>query len=144
MYDVLSQNCFNLNISTCLFFPFPTQGFSYYFSDTPDITSYLSFPVGSSMDRFCVSKAGDPLPILGQEIKEDDEFLKQRKKGGMKILWSTEHVYTLGLWSAYVDWVDWQIQGFPGMKLNFFICSSHPQFLHNSFLISSAFSMRKG
>ena len=68
------------------------------------------------MDRFCVTKAGDPLPILGQAIKEDDEFLKQRKKG-MKILWSTEHVYTLGLWSAYVDWVDWQIQGFPGTKL---------------------------
>ena len=72
------------------------------------------------MDRFCVSKVGDPLPILGQEIKEDEEFLKQRKKGGMKILWSTDHVYTLGLWSAYVDWVDWQIQGFPGTKLIFF------------------------
>ena len=139
MYEMSYHIIVNLNISTCLPFPFPTQGFSYYFSDTPDSNSYLSFPVVTSMDRFCISKASDTLPILGQEIKEDDEFLKQRKKGGMKIMWSTEHVYTLGLWSAYVDWVDWQIQGFPGTKLiYFYMLFTSPiltQFIPNIFCI---------
>jgi len=51
------------------------------------------------MDRFNVTNIGDPLPILGQEITEDPETLKQRKKG-MKIQWNTNSVYTMALWSG--------------------------------------------
>ena len=91
------------------------QGFSYYFSDTPDTSSFLSFPVGTSMDRFSATKVGEPLPILGQEIVEDPETIKQRKKG-MKIEWRTDEVYTMALWSAYVDWIDWKFLNFPGIR----------------------------
>jgi hypothetical protein len=54
------------------------------------------------MDRFNATKLGDPLPILGQAIAEDAETMKQRKKGG-KIEWSTDHVYTMALWSGKRD-----------------------------------------
>lgn len=51
------------------------------------------------MDRFNATKIGDQLPILGQEITEDPETIKQRKKG-MKIQWNTDSVYTMALWSG--------------------------------------------
>ena len=67
------------------------------------------------MDRFNATLIGEPLPILGQEIVEDHEMIKQRKKG-TKIEWSTDYVYTMAIWSAYVDWIDWQILNFPGIR----------------------------
>ena len=67
------------------------------------------------MDRFHATKIGDTLPILGQEIIEDSETIKQRKKG-MKINWNTDSVYTMALWSAYADWSAWQILNFPGIR----------------------------
>jgi len=58
-----------------------------------------SFPVGTSMGRFHATKMGDQVPVLGQEITEDPETVKQRKKG-MMIQWNTDSVYTMALWSG--------------------------------------------
>ncbi len=51
------------------------------------------------MDRFHVTKMGDQVPVLGQEITEDPETVKQRKKG-VNIQWNTDSVYTMALWSG--------------------------------------------
>mmetsp|Transcript_31229 Transcript_31229/g.66068 ORF Transcript_31229/g.66068 Transcript_31229/m.66068 type:complete len:1880 (+) Transcript_31229:299-5938(+) len=94
------------------------QGFTYFLSDSVESgPSYLSFPVGTSMDRFHAAKVdgGESLPVLGQEIPEDAESMKLRKKGA-KIEWNMGCVYTMALWSAYFDWIDWQILNFPGIR----------------------------
>jgi len=93
------------------------QGITSFLSDSlKSGPSYLSFPVGTSMDRFHAADIGEgPLPVLGQEIPEDAESMKQRKKGA-KIEWDTGKVYTMALWSAYFDWLDWQILNFPGIR----------------------------
>ena len=91
------------------------HGFSYYLSDSPDSPSYLSFPVGTSMDRFTTTKPGQPLPELGKDIKEDKDIMKERKKG-KKIEWNVDDVYTMAIWSAYLDWVDWKLMNFPGIR----------------------------
>jgi len=70
------------------------------------------------MDRFTATKRGEPLPELGKEIVEDKDTMKERKKG-KKIEWNVDDVYTMAMWSAYLDWVDWQLMNFPGIpKLN--------------------------
>jgi len=92
------------------------QGFTYVISDSAeDGPSYLSFPVGTSMDRFNAARPGEPLPVLGKEVVEDAESMKLRKRGA-QIEWNTESTYTMALWSAYVDWIDWQILNFPGIR----------------------------
>ena len=100
-------------------------GFGYYFSSSENNSvdgkhktpSYLSFPVGSSMDRFVASRPGEEVPCLGREIWEDPDRLKRRKRGEKGVVvWNTEDTYTMALWSAYVDWVDWQILNFPGIR----------------------------
>ncbi|KAL7498709.1 hypothetical protein ACHAWT_008068 [Skeletonema menzelii] len=101
--------------STALKFVKKTNpGFSYYLSESHDCPSYLSFPVGTSMDRFTATKPGQPLPELGKEIVENKDDMKERKKG-KKIDWNLDDVYTMSLWSAYLDWVDWQLMNFPGV-----------------------------
>ena len=91
------------------------QGFGYHFSDSSDNPSYLSFPVGTSMDRFVATEPGGIVPELGKEIYEDFETMKKRKRGGA-IEWNMEDTYTMALWSAYFDWIDWQILNFPGIR----------------------------
>ena len=91
------------------------KGFSYYISESHDYPSYSSFPVGTSMDRFTVSKPGEPLPELGRDIIEDEATMKERKRGKTIIEWNTDDVYTMSLWSAYLDWTDWQLMNFPGI-----------------------------
>ncbi|KAL7550235.1 hypothetical protein ACHAWF_013474 [Thalassiosira exigua] len=97
------------------------QGFTYHLSDAPgddgggDTTSYLSFPVGTSMDRFHEARPGETPPALGGEIPEDPESARRRKRG-TPIEWITRRTYTMALWSAYMDWVDWQILNFPGVR----------------------------
>jgi hypothetical protein len=91
------------------------MGFGYHFSDSSDSPSYLAFPVGTSMDRFVATKPGDKAPKLGKEIFEDPDTMKKRKKGA-QIEWNTDDTYTMALWSAYFDWVDWQILNFPGIR----------------------------
>lgn len=91
------------------------QGFSYYISESLDSPSYLSFPIGTSMDRFAVTKPGEPVPNLGEEVIEDVDTMRQRKKG-KKIEWNVNDVYTMAVWSAYLDWIDWKLMNFPGIR----------------------------
>lgn len=91
------------------------QGFSYYISESLDSPSYLSFPIGTSMDRFAVTKPGESVPNLGEEIIEDVDTMRQRKKG-KKIEWNVNDVYTMAVWSAYIDWIDWKLMNFPGIR----------------------------
>lgn len=101
--------------STALKFVKKTNpGFSFYLSESYDSPSYLSFPVSTSMDRFTATKPGQPLPELGKEILENKDAMKERKKG-KKIDWNLDDVYTMSLWSAYLDWVDWELMNFPGV-----------------------------
>lgn len=103
-------------VNTALKFVKKTNhGFGYYFSDSSDSPSYLSFPVGTSMDRFVATKPGEEVPQLGREIVEDPDAMKKRKRGGL-IEWNTEDTYTMALWSAYFDWIEWQILNFPGIR----------------------------
>ena len=91
------------------------QGFSYHISDTADSPSFLSFPIGTSMDRFCETLPGETPPSLGHEIGEDESKMKLRKKGA-KIDWKLDRTYTMAIWSAYLDWIDWQLMNFPGIR----------------------------
>ena len=77
---------------------------------------HLAFPVETCIDRFVQTKPGDTPPKLGGEIFEDPSMLKNRKKGGVVINWNLEDTFTLVVYSSYVDWCDWKIQGLPGIR----------------------------
>lgn len=91
-------------------------GFSYYLSDSYDRPSYLSFPVGTSMDRFTSTQPGQSdLPQLGKDIVENKESRLQRMKG-KRIDWNVDDVYTMSFSSMYLDFIDWKLMNFPGLK----------------------------
>ena len=91
-------------------------GFSYYLSDSHDRPSYLSFPVGTSMDRFTSTQPDQlDLPVLGKDIVEDKDSRLQRMKG-KKIDWNVDDVYTMSFSSMYLDFIDWKLMNFPGLK----------------------------
>eukprot|EP00985_Skeletonema_marinoi_P021432 scaffold13148_cov123-Skeletonema_marinoi.AAC.1 len=91
-------------------------GFSYYLSESHDRPSYLSFPVGTSMDRFTATKPGESnMPELGKDIVENKESMQQRKKG-KKIEWNVDDVYTMSFSSMYLDFIEWKLMNFPGLK----------------------------
>jgi hypothetical protein len=75
----------------------------------------MSFTAEGSLDRLVVTKAGDPVPALGGELYENPESIKYRKKGGL-VDWNTEDTYTMALWSAYVDFLDWRVINLPGIR----------------------------
>lgn len=76
---------------------------------------HMSFPVELSMDRLVVSKPGETIPVLGGAIHEDPEAMKHRKKGGL-IDWNLEDTYSMALWTAYVDFLDWRVINLPGIR----------------------------
>lgn len=79
--------------------------------------THLSFPVEASMDRIVISKPGDELPKLGQELMETPESVKRRRKLGAGCIdWNTEDTYTMCLWSAYMDWIKWKCLNVPGVR----------------------------
>lgn len=91
-------------------------GFSYYLSDSYDRPSYLSFPVGTSMDRFTSTQPGQlDLPQLGKDIVENKESRLQRMNG-KRIDWNVDDVYTMSFSSMYLDFIDWKLMNFPGLK----------------------------
>ncbi len=93
------------------------------------------------MDRINITKLGEPLPKLGQEIPEDPEQMKRRKKGG-KIDWRTDYVYTMAFWSAYIDWLDWQLD-MPGIRPLTFTRLSGYQPIELTFFTTPSDSERK-
>eukprot|EP00934_Nitzschia_sp_Nitz4_P005934 Nitzschia sp. Nitz4//scaffold143_size57137//47798//52921//NITZ4_006522-RA/size57137-processed-gene-0.41-mRNA-1//1//CDS//3329536470//5924//frame0 len=76
---------------------------------------HMSFTVEYSLDRLVVTKPGEKPPELGNAIVEDPEALKQRKKGA-PVDWNLEDTYTMALWSAYVDFIDWKVLNLPGIR----------------------------
>ena len=76
---------------------------------------HMSFTVEGSLDRLVVTKPGQKPPELGKPIHEDPESIKRRKKGVL-IDWNTKDTYTMALWSAYVDFLDWKVLNLPGIR----------------------------
>lgn len=79
--------------------------------------THLSFPVEASMDRIIITKPGEPLPELGTELFESNESVKRRRRiGAGSVDWNLEDTYTMCLWSAYCDWIQWKSMNVPGMS----------------------------
>jgi hypothetical protein len=76
---------------------------------------HMSFTVEGSLDRLVVSKPGETPPQLGTAIEEDPELMKARRKGA-PVDWNLEDTYTMALWSAYVDFLDWRVINLPGIR----------------------------
>jgi hypothetical protein len=79
--------------------------------------THLSFPVEASMDRIVITKPGEVPPTMGQELPETDASVKRRRKQGAgSIDWNTTDTYTMCLWSAYVDWIQWRCMNVTGVR----------------------------
>jgi hypothetical protein len=79
--------------------------------------THLSFPVEASMDRIVVTKQGEEPPKLGYDIFESNASVKRRRKmGSGSVDWNTEDTYTLCLWSAYCDWIQWKSMNVLGVR----------------------------
>ena len=97
-------------------------GFHYSWGTHDDGTgtyekTHLSFPVEASMDRIVITKPGETLPTLGEELEESTESVKRRRKlGAGSVEWNTENTYTMCLWSAYADWIKWKSFNVPGVS----------------------------
>jgi Protein of unknown function (DUF1769) len=76
---------------------------------------HMSFPVEMSMDRVVATKPDETPPTLGDVIYEDPESIKARKKGA-PVDWNLEDTYTLALWTAYVDFLEWRVINLPGIR----------------------------
>ena len=76
---------------------------------------HMAFPVEEGMNRLVATKPGQVPPALGEEIVEDVESIKRRKKE-LRYPWNLEDTYTLSLWSAYVDFLDWRCINLPGIR----------------------------
>jgi hypothetical protein len=79
--------------------------------------THLSFPVEASMDRIVITKPGETPPELGHELYESNESVKRRRRmGAGSVDWNLEDTYTMCLWSAYCDWIQWKSLNVPGIK----------------------------
>jgi hypothetical protein len=79
--------------------------------------THLSFPVEASMDRIVITKAGDEPPPLGSELYESPESIKRRRRTGAgSVPWNTTDTFTMCLWSAYCDWIQWKSLNVPGVS----------------------------
>ena len=76
---------------------------------------HMAFTVEGSLDRLVVTKPGEHPPELGTVIHEDPESVKRRKKG-ITVDWNTEDIYTMALWTSYVDFIDWKVLNLPGIR----------------------------
>ncbi|GMH95851.1 hypothetical protein TrST_g6287 [Triparma strigata] len=79
----------------------------------------VAFPLVYAVDRLVVNEEGDPgLPEIGKSIEgESEEQVKKRKKGlGPPIVFETTKIYSIALWSAFVDWVKWRVCNIPGVR----------------------------
>jgi hypothetical protein len=78
--------------------------------------THLSFPIEASMGKIVITKPGETPPPLGKELPESDESILRRKRlGGGCIPWNCEDTYTMCLWSAYVDWIQWKCMNVIGV-----------------------------
>ena len=79
--------------------------------------THLSFPVEASMDRIVITKPGETPPQLGHELYESNESVKRRRRTGAGCVdWNLDDTYTMCLWSAYCDWIQWKSLNVPGVR----------------------------
>ena len=76
---------------------------------------FFAFPIDTTLHRIVITKPGEELPILGQDVHEDAEVLKKRLKGLEPIVYNTEDTYTLCLWNDQVDFVSWKAMNLPAV-----------------------------
>merc|ERR1712156_17371 len=75
---------------------------------------HFAFPIETSFDRIAITKAGDKPPTLGEDVYEDPISMKERKNG-KRIDFNTEDTYTICIWSAYLDYVQWKAMNLPAV-----------------------------
>jgi hypothetical protein len=79
--------------------------------------THLSFPVEASMDRIVITKPGESPPELGHALHETNASVKRRRRmGAGSVDWNLEDTYTMCLWSAYCDWIDWKCMNVVGVR----------------------------
>jgi hypothetical protein len=76
---------------------------------------HMAFGVERSMTRIIVTKPGQGAPPeLGSTLPDEDpDHLKSRTKTGI-VDWNTEDTYTMAVWTAYFDFLQWKSLNFPG------------------------------
>jgi len=77
---------------------------------------HFTLMLETSADRFIITKAGRVAPQLGTELYEEPDAIKRRKKGIDLPEYNTEDTYTLSVWSAYVDFIQWKCLNLPGIR----------------------------
>lgn len=92
---------------------------------------HLAFPLEFAIDRLHITQPSESPPPLGGEIFEDASEVKARKKGapGSFLGWNTKDIYTMALWSAYID--------FPSVRfclLHYVIMYFYVRFLQYHFI----------
>jgi Protein of unknown function (DUF1769) len=79
--------------------------------------THLSFPVEASMDRIVITKPGESPPALGYALHETNASIKRRRRmGAGSVDWNLEDTFTMCLWSAYCDWIQWKSMNVPGVR----------------------------
>lgn len=76
---------------------------------------HMAFPIEEGMSRIIITKEGETIPTLGGTLRETDEDTARRKKGG-KIVPELGVTYTMALWSAYFDYIQWKCINLPGIR----------------------------
>lgn len=89
--------------------------FHYNVTGNSEELPHMAFPVEQGMNRVVATAPEQVPPTLGGAIEESDESVHRRKKGGT-VNWNTSDTYTLSLWSAYVDFLDWKVLNLPGIR----------------------------
>ena len=80
-------------------------------------TTHLSFPVEASMDRIVITKPGETPPELGHPLHETTASVRRRRRmGSGSVDWNLEDTYTMCLWSAYADWIQWKCMNVVGVR----------------------------
>jgi Protein of unknown function, DUF547/Protein of unknown function (DUF1769) len=88
---------------------------AYSITGSEEENPHMAFSVEIGMPCIIVTKPGETLPTLGEDLVEDPERLKRRLKTGL-VDWNTEDTYTMAMYTSYFDFLSWQSMNFPGIK----------------------------
>lgn len=68
---------------------------------------FMAFPIDQGMNKVIRTDPLDKPPTLGGELPESNV---------KEIRWNLDDTYTMALWSAYVDFLDWKCLNLPGIR----------------------------
>lgn len=113
-------------VTTCMvFMKKMSPSFHFNMTSTPNPTdkangkyetTHMAFEVDKVLDRLAITKPGETPPTLGGTIPEDPERTKARREGKYQVDWNTDDIYTMTIWSHYIDWIRWEVVHIPGVK----------------------------